>query len=69
MKKPAKATTPGPIRGLDSEYRFDYAKSKANRFADRPRAPQVVVVLAPDVAVDSKDGEPVNALPRARSTD
>mgnify|MGYP000260874764 CR=1 FL=1 len=77
MKKLDKATTPAPIPGLESEYRFNYARSKTNRFVDRPRVPQVVVVLAPDVAEVFKDGESVNAvlrsivkaLPRARSKD
>lgn len=62
-------------KGLRSEYRFDYAKARPNRFAGRVRAKSVVVLLAPDVAKVFKDGESVNdalraimkAVPRKRS--
>jgi hypothetical protein len=39
-----------PARGLRAEYRFDYAKSRSNRFAVRMRSGAVAVVLDPDVA-------------------
>ena len=65
MKKPAKPNVAGPSAGLNSEYRFDYAKAKPNRFAGRPRVPAVVVVLAPDVAEVFKDAESVNAVLRS----
>ena len=47
------------------EYRFDYRKSRANRFARRLRKDTVVVVLDPDVAVVIRDAERVNSLLRA----
>jgi hypothetical protein len=56
---------PGESGGLDSEYRFDYSKATPNRFAGKPRAQPVVVVLAPDVAKVFKDGESVNAVLRS----
>ncbi len=50
---------------LAREYRFDYGKSRANRFARRvPRDP-VVVVLDSDVAKVFRDPERVNAFLRA----
>lgn len=50
---------------LASEYRFDYTKSKPNRFARRMRRDAVVVVLDEDVAAVFRDPERVNALLRA----
>ena len=61
MKNPAKPNVAGPSTGLSSEYRFAYAKVKANRFAGRPHVCAVVVVLAPDVAEVFRDAESVNA--------
>jgi hypothetical protein len=52
-------------KGMRSEYRFDYAKARPNRFARRARAKSVVVVLAPDVAEVFKTGESVNDALRA----
>ena len=77
MNNPAKPNVAGPSTGLSSEYRFDYAKAKANRFAGRPHVRAVVVVLAPDVAEVFRDAESVNAvlrsivkaLPRTGTTD
>ena len=51
--------------GLAREYRFDYAKSRANRFAGRISKDAVVVVLDPDVAKVFRDSKRVNALLRA----
>ena len=65
MKKPTKASSTGRSRDPRSEYRFDYAKARPNRFAGRPRVQPVVVVLAPDVAKVFKDGESVNAVLRS----
>ena len=69
----AKATRKG--RGSDArrrraakevpEYRFDYRKSRANRFARRLRSDTVVVVLDPDVALVIRDARRVNSLLRA----
>jgi hypothetical protein len=52
-------------KDMRSEYRFDYAKARPNRFARRARAKSVVVVLAPDVAEVFKTGESVNDALRA----
>ena len=51
--------------GLRSEYRFDYRKSKANRFASRMSEATVAIVLEPDVAAVFKSSEAVNALLRS----
>ena len=51
--------------GLRSEYRFDYAKAKSNRFAERTRPGSVAVLLDPDVAEVFKSPESVNAVLRA----
>lgn len=47
------------------EYRFDYSKSKPNRFAKRMKADSVAVVLDPDVAKVFNSSESVNALLRS----
>jgi hypothetical protein len=65
MKKPAKPISTLRSRDLNSEYRFDYAAAKPNRFAGRARVEPVVVVLAPDVAKVFKDGKSVNAVLRS----
>ena len=51
--------------GLRREYRFDYWKSRSNRFASRLRRDAVVVVLDSDVAAVFRDGKRVNSLLRA----
>jgi hypothetical protein len=51
--------------GLAPEYRFDYTKSRPNRFARRVRRDAVVVVLDPDVAEVFRDPKRVNSLLRA----
>jgi hypothetical protein len=67
MKKTSAAKLRGlrPSKDLRSEYRFDYAKARPNRFARRARAKSVVVLLAPDVAKVFKTGESVNDALRA----
>ena len=50
---------PGP------EHRFDYTKSRPNRFAGRIAKNAVVVVLDPDVAAVFRDPKRVNSLLRA----
>jgi len=50
---------------LVSEYRFDYAKSRPNRFARQIAKNAVVVVLDPDVAAVFRDPKRVNSLLRA----
>ena len=53
------------VRESTAEYRFDYTKSRPNRFAERLPRGAVVVVLDPDVAKVFKDPKKVNALLRA----
>ena len=50
---------------LSSEYRFDYTKSKPNRFAQKMSEGTVAVVLEPDVAKVFKSSDVVNALLRS----
>jgi hypothetical protein len=47
------------------EYRFDYGKSRPNRFAGRIQAGAVAVVLDPDVASVFSSSDTVNALLRS----
>jgi hypothetical protein len=57
-----------PKRGSDgtrSEYRFDYAKARPNRFASRIKEGSVAVLLEPDVASVFNDSESVNHLLRS----
>ena len=51
--------------GLKREYRFDYRKSKPNRFAKRLSRDAVVVVLDSDVSAVFRDAKRVNSLLRA----
>jgi hypothetical protein len=55
-KRPAKQET------LRSECRFDYSKSKPNRFAAKMSEGAIAVVLEPDVAAVFKSSKTVNAL-------
>ena len=50
---------------LRPEYRFDYSKSRNNRFAGRSQGERLVVVLDPDVAEVFKTPESVNEVLRA----
>jgi hypothetical protein len=50
---------------LRSEYRFDYSKSKPNRFAAQMSEGTVAIVLEPDVAAVFNSSEAVNALLRS----
>ncbi len=54
-----------PQATLRSEYRFEYGKSKPNRFAAKMSRGTVAVVLEPDVAAVFKSSETVNALLRS----
>lgn len=58
-KRPVKRET------LRSEYRFDYSKSKPNRFAAEMSEGTVAIVLEPDVAAVFRSSEAVNALLRS----
>ena len=60
-RKPAK----NGGNGMAREYRFDYKKSRPNRFATQLRRNAVIVVLDSDVAKVFRDAEQVNALLRA----
>jgi hypothetical protein len=51
--------------GMRTEYRFDYSKSKPNRFAAQIKEGSVAVVLEPDVASVFGDSESVNHLLRS----
>src|SRR6185503_11848873 len=50
---------------LRSEYRFDYSKSKPNRFAAEMSKGTVAIVLEPDVAEVFRSSEVVNDLLRS----
>ena len=58
-------TKAGPSNGLRREYRFDYAKGRPNRFADRMRPGSIAVLLDADVATVFQNAESVNAVLRA----
>jgi len=66
MKKtsPRKSREKGPDN-LRSEYRFDYAASKLNRFAKQIPEGSLAILLDPDVARLFKDAESVNTVLRA----
>jgi hypothetical protein len=51
--------------GLRAEYRFDYSKSKPNRFAARIQPGAIAVLLDPDVARVFTSAETVNGVLRA----
>jgi hypothetical protein len=52
-------------RGLAREYRFDYSKSKPNRFAQSLTVDTVLVALDPDVARHFKTSRSINAALRS----
>jgi hypothetical protein len=51
--------------GMRTEYRFDYSKSKPNRFASQIKEGSVAVLLEPDVASVFGSSESVNQLLRS----
>ena len=65
MKKRRGPRTRHVAGDLVSECRFDYAKSRPNRFARQIAKNAVVVVLDPDVAAVFRDPKRVNSLLRA----
>ena len=66
MKNSSAPKTSQPLPDeMSREYRFDYKKSKPNRFASRVEKGTVAVVLDPDVAEVFKSSESVNALLRS----
>jgi len=69
MKKPQGSSRRRNAEGeLAREYRFDYGKSRPNRFARQVGKDAVAVVLDPDVAEVFGDPVRVNALLRAAIT-
>ena len=50
---------------MRGEYRFDYRKSRPNRFAPLMKGGTVAVVLDPDVASVFRSPESVNSLLRS----
>jgi hypothetical protein len=64
MKKTS--TRKGPKRvEMRREYRFDYRKSRPNRFAPLMKGGTIAVVLDPDVASVFRSPESVNSLLRS----
>jgi hypothetical protein len=61
MKKTAKKQS----KDVRDEYRFDYSKSKPNRFAAQIQEGSVAVLLEPDVASVFNSSETVNQLLRS----
>lgn len=47
------------------EYRFDYAKTKPNRFASRMGKGTVAIILDPDVALVFRSSDAVNTFIRS----
>lgn len=50
---------------MPPEYRFDYRKARANRFAEKLRGGTVAVVLEREVASVFRSSDSVNALLRS----
>jgi len=59
------STKPAGRDELRGEYRFDYSKSRPNRFVARTKPDSVAVVLDPDVAAVFDSSEAVNGLLRS----
>jgi hypothetical protein len=60
-----KTSSPNSVKELRAEYRFDYTKSRPNRFVGAIDSTAVVVVLDPDVAEVFTTPEAVNNALRA----
>ena len=50
---------------MRDEYRFDYTKSKPNRFAKKMEAGTIAIVLDPDVAAVFRNAKSVNTMLRS----
>ncbi len=50
---------------MPREYRFDYRKSRPNRFAPLMKGRTVAVVLDPDIASVFRSSESINSLLRS----
>jgi hypothetical protein len=68
MKKPQTSKRRGASDDVRPEYRFDYSKSKPNRFAASASQSRTVVVLDPDIAEVFTTPESVNNVLRALIT-
>ena len=68
MKKTQAAKKRKAPDEMRREYRFDYSKSKPNRFAARASQGRTVVVLDPDIAEVFTTPESVNNVLRALIT-
>jgi len=64
MKK-TPATKPRKVVEMSAEYKFDYKKAKANRFASRMKDSPLVVIVDPDVARIFTSAKQVNKALRA----
>lgn len=69
MKKTPRSKTRrnGPSE-MRAEYRFDYRKARANRFAGRAEEDRVIVVLDPDLSEVFSTPQSVNAALQALPT-
>lgn len=66
MKKTsATKKRPSSRNEMRKEYRFDYSRSKPNRFAGKIAKDAVAVVLEPDVAAKFSSSKAVNTLLRS----
>jgi hypothetical protein len=66
MKRDESPKRPRKIQdGMRVEYRFDYAKARSNRFADRMKNGAVAVILDPDVAAVFGSSKAVNTFLRS----
>jgi hypothetical protein len=61
----ARKKTQSEQEELRREYRFDYGKSKPNRFAAAMSGGAIAVILEPDVAEIFKSSKKVNAVLRS----
>jgi hypothetical protein len=68
MKKAQTSKSRNRSDELQPEYRFDYSKSKPNRFASRVGRQSTVVLLDPDIAEVFTTPESVNNILRALIT-
>jgi hypothetical protein len=64
MRKSSAKKSP-KVAEMAPEYRFDYKKTKPNRFANRMKDGPLVAVIDPDVAKVFKTTEEVNTAVRA----
>jgi hypothetical protein len=65
MKKVRRKRRRNGSNGLRPEYRFDYARARPNRFAERIPPGAVAVVLDPDVASVFASSDTVNTFLRS----